>query len=239
MADPITAAASLIGSSIATAASSAGAAIAAHPFLFAGGLLSAGLGAYSSLSGGAASREAAGLTADRARFAADSESEKLKYLMAQNRLGYEAEATQSAVDGQQRQRQLRQLMATQIALGGSGNVDVNDINPILSDTYDQFQKEQSLDSLYSSIRRTGLNSEYANLGLDMGTTQVGAAYTTANAKIQGDSAYRQGLMKAGGSLLNFAIGVGQRGAVPGTVSTLSMSKARKLGDFDSDYSSYA
>lgn len=220
---------SLIGAKIAAAATSVGSAVAAHPFLFAAGAASAGLSAYNSISAGATAREAAGFSAERAKIAANSESERLRNVMAQNRLQYEAEATQAAVDSQQRQRRLRQVMGTQLALAGSGNVDINDIDPILQDTYNQFMQEQSLDSLGSSMRRTGLNNEYASLGLDMGAASVGAAQTAANYQSQGNSAWRQGLMRAGGSLLNFGLSTAQRGSVP-----RGRASAGYVGDFDSN-----
>lgn len=218
----IVAVGSLIGAKIAAAGAAAGSAIAAHPFLFAAGAASAGLGAISSLSAGAAARESAGFNAERAKIAADSESERLRNVMAQNRLQYATEATQAAVDSQYRQRRLRQVMGTQLALAGAGNVDINDIDPILQDTYSQFMQEQNLDSLGSGIRRTGLDNEYANLGLDMGSARVGAMQTGANARMQGNSAWRQGLMKAGGTLLNFGIGMASRGAVPKASSPASV-----------------
>jgi hypothetical protein len=204
----------LIGAKIAAAGAAAGGAIAAHPVLFGLGALSAGFGAYSSISAGAATRQAANLSADRARIAGESESERLRNVMAQNRLSYEGEATQAAVDAQQRQRRLRQIMGTQLALAGSGNVDINDIDPILSDTFSQINQEQSLDSLGSSIRRTGLNNEYTNLGLNQGTALINANQTAANYTSKGNAAYKQGLLSAGGTLLNFGMSFSQRGSVP-------------------------
>jgi hypothetical protein len=221
---------SLIGAQIAAAGSAVVASAAAHPFLFAGGLLAAGASAYSSISAGSASREAANMSAKRALLTGQSEAERLKQLRAQNRLSYEAESTQAAINMQQRERRLRDVLSRQIALGGSGNVDVNDIDPYFMDSFNQAEQEQRLDTLGSGNRLVALNTEYANYGVDIGNARVGAAQTAAGYTSQGANAYKQGLLKGGSSLLSFAMGVNQRGVVPS-----KKPKPGVTGGFDSSY----
>jgi hypothetical protein len=209
---------SLIGAKVASAGAAVGHAVgsafAAHPFLMGGATLGAGLSAYSSVSAGSAARRAASQQSQQAVDAGKSQLMQLQNLQAQNRLAYEGERTQAAIESQQRQKRLQSLMATQVALFGSGNVDVTGVDAILTNSYDSATTEQGRANLSSNMRLGALNAEFANLGLEMGNTNVGTAQATSRLTSQGNSAFKQGLLKAGSSLLDFGVSTAQLGSVP-------------------------
>jgi hypothetical protein len=210
---------SLIGAKIAAAGAAVGTAAAAHPFLAAGAILGAGFGAYRQISAGTAQKAAFSSQAEQAYMAGQSQVEQLRFLQAQNRQAYAAEQTQAATEGEERQRRLQQLMATQLNLFGSGNVDITGVEPILTDSFEQSATEQRRAALASNGRLTGYNNEFASLGLDMGTARVNAGQQAANYKQKGNSAYTSGLMQAGGTLINAGLNFAQVGGVPKGSST--------------------
>lgn len=118
---------------------------------------------------------------------------------AQTGLQLQAEQTQAAIENENRQRRLQVVLATQQAIFGNSNVSLSDGTPsiIAGDTITQSQRLDQQASLLSRTRQAVLQADM------IGQQQAGRI------------AFRQGLVGAAGSLVQFGTSVARIGSFSG------------------------
>ena len=121
-----------------------------------------------------------------------------KVQASQYNLQLEAEKTQAAVESEQRQRQLKTILASQNAIFGGSNVDMSTGTPsiIAGDTYNNAMRQQNQSLLYSGARQSVLQS------------------SIDDAKLSGRISLTRGYMGAAQSLINGASQLASVGKPP-------------------------
>jgi hypothetical protein len=221
---PLVALGTLIGAGIAKAGAAAAATAVAHPFLFGGAALSAlGAGATAIASGASARRsqsmQAASLLS-QTNFATREASSRAALQAQQMSLQLEAERLQAATEQANIQRRLRTVLATQTNLFGSSNISLSSGTPsvIAGASEDAAARESAQTALYSQTRQSLIS---ANLNDTLSASRAGILNTQATSGLnasmlqaQGNSAFNQGLISAGNSLLGFGLNIARIGGVP-------------------------